>query len=78
MRIATTIPHPKMRIVVYSLDQFYYIEFEGGPMKQGYKIRKEEVSGLDDLVKKVNDEVSEKVVEEFNSMVTIIKTLKGK
>lgn len=45
MRLLEVIPHPVFKISVYSHDLHYYIEIEGGPMKQCFKFSKEVVSG---------------------------------
>ncbi|MFN4298889.1 MAG: hypothetical protein ACK4EX_04050 [Thermaurantimonas sp.] len=44
MRLVEVIPHPIFKISVYSHDLHYYIEIEGGPMKQCFKFSKELVS----------------------------------
>ena len=41
MRIAESWNTPQYRVVIYTLETAWYVEFEAGPMKQGYKFNKE-------------------------------------
>lgn len=41
MRIAGTVPHPFFTITGYSMDRWWWVEIEGGPMRQSYKFQKE-------------------------------------
>lgn len=41
MRLVEIIPHKIFRISVYSQDLHYYVEIEGGPMKQCFRFSKE-------------------------------------
>lgn len=41
MRLTEVIPHPLFKISVYSMDMYYYVEIEGGPMKQCFKFNKD-------------------------------------
>jgi hypothetical protein len=41
MRIAGTIPHPLFHITGYSMERWWWLEIEGGPMRQTYRFQKE-------------------------------------
>ncbi len=68
MRILATIPHPKFRIVAYTLDSHYYIEIEAGPMKQCYKLPKSKAENLGDIQKWLDDSLLEEVNSHFEKM----------
>lgn len=68
MRIADTIDHPKMRVIIHTLDQFYYVEAEAGVMKQGYKFKKEAFGGLQGLKIWVAEKLSPIMVKNFEQM----------
>lgn len=56
MRLVEVIPHPVFRISVYSLDLNFYVEIEGGPMKQCFKFNKELVSDCKGGIRSLLDE----------------------
>ncbi|GCD79397.1 hypothetical protein [Schleiferia thermophila] len=41
MRLLEVIPYKQFRISIYSHDLHYYVEIEGGPMKQCFRFTKE-------------------------------------
>lgn len=55
MRSIGIIPHPKLRIEVYSQEQYFYVEIEAGPMKQCYKFRKDQAKNLGELQALMDD-----------------------
>jgi len=68
MRIIDSIPHPQLRISIFSMNNKYLVKFETGPYEQTYKIDHDDVEGLNDLKNRVNDEVLEKVATVFRTM----------
>lgn len=68
MRILANIPHPKYRIVAYTLDNHYYIEIEAGPMKQCYKLPKSKAESLEDIQKWLDPKFLEEVQSHFEKM----------
>ncbi len=76
MRIIGTIPHPKILISVFSMNDKYQIKFEAGPMEQVYKVRHDEVNGLEGVYKLVDEEFIQKVTERFNEMFLTFKDAK--
>ena len=70
MRVADTIPHPRMRIIIYTLDKHYYVEFEAGPMKQGFRFSKEQTGGAEGVKRIVEGDLCNNVEARFHQMHT--------
>lgn len=70
MRLVETIPHPKLKIVVYALEYHFYIEIEAGPMKQCYKLPKEKAENVAAVRKWLDEEFLNEVYKGFESMYT--------
>jgi hypothetical protein len=68
MRIADSIVHPSMRIIIYTLDKYYYVEFEAGPMKQGFRFPKTQTPGVDNVKKLISPIFIETVEKRFHEM----------
>lgn len=51
MRIVAEIPHPQIKITVFSWNAKFIIKLEAGPYEQVYKIAEEEVEGNVEKVK---------------------------
>ena len=68
MRIIATIPHPKLTISIFSMNDKYQIKFEAGPMEQIYKITHAEVNGIEGIKKLVDDAFLEQILNRFNEM----------
>ena len=75
MRIVGTLPHPRFRIVVYELDKHLYVEFEAGPMKQGYKWPKAKMNSLGTVQAAMDEDFLLAVEERFNAMHADMKRL---
>ncbi len=68
MRIIDSIPHPQLRISIFSMNDKYQVKFEAGPYEQTYKFEKDVVEGLEDLKTRVDDIFLEKVASIFREM----------
>lgn len=68
MRVADTIAHPSMRIIIYTLEKHYYVEYEAGPMKQGFRFSKEQMGSLDGLKNVVDQAFHQQVEKRFHEM----------
>ena len=78
MRVIGNIPHPKISITVFSMNDKYQIRFEAGPMEQIYKIPHSEINGMEGITKMVDNEFIEKIMERFNEMYLSLKSAKEK
>ena len=76
MRVIGNIPHPKMSISIFSMNDKYQIKFEAGPMEQIYKIAHSEVNGLEGIQKMIDEEFLEKIMIRFNEMYLSFKEAK--
>ena len=76
MRIIANIPHPKLTISIFSMNDKYQIKFEAGPMEQIYKIAHNEADGVEGIKKMVDDAFLEQVLQRFNDMYVAFKAAK--
>lgn len=68
MRIVAEIPHPQMKITIMLWNEKYLIKMECGQYEQYYKIKKEDVGSLNDVIKMIDEEFQQKVLEQFKVM----------
>jgi hypothetical protein len=68
MRIIDTIPHPQLRISIFSLNDKYLVKIEAGPYEQVYKVEQMELEGLNALKEKINDDFLQEVAAVFRAM----------
>lgn len=78
MRVIGTIPHPKITISIFSMNDKYQVQFLAGPMEQTFKIAHNEVNGVDGIKKMVDATFIEKVLERFNEMYLSLKDAKSR
>ena len=76
MRVIGNIPHPKITISIFSMNDKYQIKFEAGPMEQIFKIAHNEVNGIEGINKLVDPVFLEKIMERFNEMYLSFKAAK--
>ena len=76
MRIIATIPHPKLTISIFSMNDKYQVKFEAGPMEQTYKFSHAEVEGVEGIKKMVDDAFLEQILNRFNEMFLAYKAAK--
>jgi hypothetical protein len=76
MRIIATIPHPKLTISIFSMNDKYQVKFEAGPMEQIYKLSHAEVDGIEGIKKMVDDVFLEQIHARFNEMFLAFKAAK--
>jgi hypothetical protein len=73
MRIIDSIPHPSITISIFQMNDKYLVKLEAGPMEQVFKFAIEEVKGVENLKKIVNDDFVEKCRVRFNDMFLQLK-----
>lgn len=76
MRVIGNIPHPKISITIFSMNDKYQVKFEAGPMEQIFKIPHSEVNGVEGIQKLVDEEFLKKVMDRFNEMFLSLKAAK--
>lgn len=72
MRVIATIPHPSIRISIFSMNDKYIVKLEAGPMEQTFKFTEDEVKGVEDIKKILDDEFMNKALERFNEMFVLM------
>lgn len=68
MRVVAEIPHPDLKITVFSWNQKYLVKLEKGPFEQTYKIGELDVTGENDLTNMLDDIFFLQVLEQFKAM----------
>ncbi|MEO6902649.1 MAG: hypothetical protein ABI315_05795 [Bacteroidia bacterium] len=76
MRVIGSIPHPKLTISIFSMNDKYQIRFEAGPMEQLYKLSHADVEGIEGIKKLVDEKFLQKIIEHFNEMYLSFKEAK--
>lgn len=75
MRIIDSIPHQSMTISIFQMNDKYQVKFEAGPMEQTFKFSIEDVRGVENLKKMINEDFMEKTRLRFNDMFLSMKEL---
>lgn len=78
MRVIANIPHPKITINIFSMNDKYQIQFLAGNMEQTFKIGHSEVNGVEGIQKLVDEAFLQKVLERFNEMYLSLKEAKSR
>jgi hypothetical protein len=68
MKIAGHIPHPKMTITVFVMNEKYIVKFEAGPMEQVYKLSAAKAGGIEHVTKIVDEQFQNAVLKKFGEM----------
>lgn len=76
MRIIAHIPHPKLTISIFSMNDKYQIKFEAGLMEQTYKLLHSDVDGIEGIKKLVDEAFLEQILNRFNEMFLAFKAAK--
>lgn len=75
MRIIDSIPHHSMTISIFQMNDKYQVKFEAGPMEQIFKFSVEDVKGVENLKRIINEAFIEKTRLRFNEMFMEMKAL---
>lgn len=69
MRVVGKIPHPYVKITVFSYQLKYTVKMEMGHVEQTYKIRNsDKIKNLEDLSKLVDDQLINECINHFTLM----------
>ena len=74
MRIVDEIPHHTFKITVFNWNGKYLIKIELSDFEQTYKINEQDVSGIDDIRRMLNEPFLESCMGRFLSMRADFKT----
>jgi hypothetical protein len=78
MRIIGNIPHDRITINVFSMNDKYQVQFLAGNMEQTFKLEHSEVNGVEGIKKLIEGEFTDKVLARFNEMYLSMKSAKEK
>jgi hypothetical protein len=68
MRVIEEIPHPRLKIQIFSYNSKYIVKVELGQFEQSYKIGEIDVMGLDDVKNMISDHFLSGCVRRFVDM----------
>jgi len=68
MRVVKEVPHAQFKITIFSWNEKYIIKIEIGQFEQVYKIKHLDVTGLDDVIERIDKEFLEEAMQRFMSM----------
>ena len=68
MRVIADIPHPDLKITLFSWNNKYLIKLERGLLEQTYKVSELDVTGVDDVRRLLDDDFLAGVLRRFDEM----------
>lgn len=68
MRQLADIPHPEVKITLFSWNGKYLIKLEKGPLEQTYKVSEMDVTSDDEVRTLLDDEFMQAVLDRFRQM----------
>lgn len=74
MKIVGNIPHPKMTITVFMMNEKYIVKFEAGPMEQVYKLSQGKIRGMEHVQQLVDAQFQEEVLKKFSEMFEAMRS----
>jgi hypothetical protein len=73
MRVVGTIPHPSIGITIFNMNDKFILKLEAGPMEQSFKFNADEVKGIEDIKKIIDEDFLKKAIDRFNEMFVLMK-----
>ena len=68
MRVIADIPHPVLKITVFSWNAKYLIKLERGMLEQTYKVSELDVTGVEDVRRLLDEDFLAGVLRRFDEM----------
>jgi hypothetical protein len=68
MRVVGEIPHPQLKITIFSWNNRYLIKLEAGPFEQTFKVSEFDVTSEEDVKNMVDSEFLQEAEARFNDM----------
>jgi hypothetical protein len=78
MRVIGNIPHPKISITIFSMNDKYQVRFEAGQMEQIFKLSHAEVAGVEGIKELLDEDFMQKIMDRFNEMYLSFKAAKDR
>ena len=76
MRIVETWSTQQFKTTIYAMERWHYVEFEAGPMKQGFKFMKESHPSIGEVKEALTQPFLEEVYSTFEKMFLNLKNNK--
>lgn len=73
MRIVESWSTPQFKTTIYAMERWHYVEFEAGPMKQGYKFMKDRYETVAEVKSALSDAFLAEVYSAFEKMFLAFK-----
>ncbi|MAZ96827.1 MAG: hypothetical protein CMP53_04815 [Flavobacteriales bacterium] len=73
MRIVETWSTKQFKTTIYAMERWHYVEFEAGPMKQGFKFMKDTHPTAAQVKEALNDNFLDGIYQNFEQMYTNFK-----
>jgi hypothetical protein len=68
MRVVTEIPHPAVKITIFSWNGKYIIKLERGPLEQTYKVSELDILAEADIIKMIDEDFISGALQRFAEM----------
>ncbi|HAA00149.1 MAG: hypothetical protein ACK40M_06850 [Flavobacteriales bacterium] len=68
MRVIAEIPHPQIKITIFSWNAKYIIKLEAGPYEQTFKIAESDIAGLEQVQALLTPEFIDACIQRFIAM----------
>jgi len=68
MRVVTEVPHPAVKITIFSWNDKYLIKLERGPLEQTYKISEMDILDEAEIVKLIDEAFINAALQRFTEM----------
>ncbi|MEY2963022.1 MAG: hypothetical protein RL754_283 [Bacteroidota bacterium] len=73
MRVVETWHTKQYKTTIYAMERWHYVEFEAGPMKQGYKFMKDTHPSVADIKDALTPAFQEAIYKHFEAMYLSFK-----
>ncbi len=77
MRIVDSIPHPRLKISVFSLDTRWTIKFEDGPAEITLKYKKEDFPNVEEVKRLVDASLLRAIGQKMEELNEIVRKQKS-
>lgn len=74
MRIVESWTTKQFKTTIYAMERWHYVEFEAGPMKQGFKFMKDQFPAVGDIKNAMTPAFLEGVYRNFEEMYRNFKS----
>jgi hypothetical protein len=77
MRIVDSIPHPRLKISIFSLDTRWTVKFEDGPAEITLKYKKENFPNVEEVKRLVDESLLNAVGQKMEELKEVVRKQKS-